>query len=57
MRRLNPALGETVVVIGLVIIGQLVTQMLNAYGCHVIDVDIDEKESLYCKQSWLWVLL
>ena len=42
VRRTNPTLGETVVVIGLGILGQLTAQLLTASGCRVIGTDIDE---------------
>ncbi|MEP1591994.1 bi-domain-containing oxidoreductase [Sulfitobacter sp.] len=42
VRRTNPTLGETVVVIGLGILGQLTAQLLSASGCRVIGTDIDE---------------
>lgn len=41
VRRTAPTLGETVVVIGLGILGQLTAQMLSANGCRVIGVDLD----------------
>ena len=41
VRRANPTLGETFVVIGLGILGQLTVQLLRANGCRVIGVDID----------------
>jgi predicted dehydrogenase/threonine dehydrogenase-like Zn-dependent dehydrogenase len=41
LRRAQPTLGETVVVIGLGILGQLTAQMLCANGCKVIGVDLD----------------
>ncbi len=41
LRRANPTLGETFVVIGLGILGQLTVQMLKANGCHVIGVELD----------------
>ena len=41
LRRFEPTLGETVVVVGLGILGQLVTQILRANGCQVIAVDLD----------------
>ncbi|MGB7339969.1 MAG: bi-domain-containing oxidoreductase [Phototrophicaceae bacterium] len=43
VRRTNPTLGETFVVIGLGFIGQLTVQMLKANGCHVIGTDLDEE--------------
>ena len=41
VRRAQPTLGETFVVIGLGIIGQLTVQILRANGCKVIGTDID----------------
>ncbi len=40
LRRANVSLGETVVVIGLGLIGQLVCQMLKVAGCRVLGVDL-----------------
>lgn len=45
VRQLKPELGETVVVIGLGLIGQMVAQMLKANGCRVIGVDIDKQKT------------
>lgn len=42
IRLLNPTLGETVVVIGLGLLGQLVGQILQANGCRVISFDLDK---------------
>lgn len=41
IRRCAPTLGETVVVIGLGILGQITAQVLAANGCRVIGVDLD----------------
>jgi predicted dehydrogenase/threonine dehydrogenase-like Zn-dependent dehydrogenase len=41
VRRLEPTLGETFVVIGLGILGQLTAQLLRANGCRVIGTDLD----------------
>jgi predicted dehydrogenase len=41
VRRAQPTLGETFVVIGLGIVGQLVAQLLRANGCRVIGADLD----------------
>jgi len=49
IRLVNPALGETVVVIGLGLIGLLTAQLLKANGCHVIGVDIDDEKLLLAK--------
>lgn len=43
VRRTNPTLGETVVVVGLGILGQLTAQMLSANGCRVIGIDLDPR--------------
>jgi predicted dehydrogenase/threonine dehydrogenase-like Zn-dependent dehydrogenase len=40
VRRAQPTLGETFVVVGLGILGQITLQMLKANGCRVIGVDI-----------------
>lgn len=42
VRRAKPTLGETIVVIGLGILGQLTVQMLRANGCRVIGTDTDQ---------------
>jgi predicted dehydrogenase/threonine dehydrogenase-like Zn-dependent dehydrogenase len=42
VRRATPTLGETFVVIGLGVIGQLTVQLLRANGCRVIGTDLDE---------------
>jgi len=41
VRRMNPTLGETIVVVGLGILGQLTVQILRANGCKVIGIDLD----------------
>ena len=41
VRRAVPTLGETFVVIGLGILGQLTAQLLRANGCRVIGIDLD----------------
>src|ERR1035437_494648 len=51
IRLLNPALGETIVVIGMGLIGLLAAQLLIANGCKVIGVDIDE-EKLNLSKQW-----
>ncbi len=42
IRLLNPTLGETVVVVGLGLIGLLTAQLLRLNGCRVIGLDPDE---------------
>ncbi|HYH80205.1 MAG TPA: zinc-binding dehydrogenase, partial [Longimicrobium sp.] len=41
VRRASPTLGETFVVIGLGILGQLTAQLLSANGCRVVGTDLD----------------
>ncbi len=41
VRRAQPTLGETFVVIGLGILGQLTLQILRANGCRTIGIDLD----------------
>lgn len=41
VRRAQPTLGESFVVIGLGILGQLTAQLLRANGCRVIGIDLD----------------
>ncbi|QWR76143.1 bi-domain-containing oxidoreductase [Candidatus Magnetomonas plexicatena] len=42
IRLLNPALGESICVIGLGLVGQLTVQLLTASGCRVFGIDINE---------------
>lgn len=51
IRLLNPSIGETVVVIGLGLIGLLTAQLLVANGCKVIGVDIDSAK-LKLAEQW-----
>jgi predicted dehydrogenase/threonine dehydrogenase-like Zn-dependent dehydrogenase len=44
IRLVNPTMGETVVVIGLGLIGLLTAEMLVANGCKVIGYDLDDKK-------------
>lgn len=41
VRRAEPTLGETFVIIGLGILGQLTAQLLKANGCRTIGIDLD----------------
>lgn len=43
LRRFNPTLGETVLVVGAGLLGIITLQLLKANGCHVIVVDISEQ--------------
>ena len=51
IRLLNPTLGETVVVIGMGLIGLLTAQLLIANGCKVIGVDLDQTK-LNLSKKW-----
>ena len=42
IRLLKPELGETIVVVGLGLIGLIVTQLLRAHGCRVVGVEFDQ---------------
>lgn len=42
IRLVNPTFGETIVVVGLGLIGLITVQLLKANGCKVIGVDLDE---------------
>src|SRR5205085_1430808 len=42
VRLAEPTLGESVVVIGLGLVGQLAAQLLKANGCRVFGIDLDE---------------
>lgn len=44
IRLVNPTFGETIVVIGLGLIGLLTAQLLKANGCRVIGYDFDESK-------------
>ena len=50
VRLAEPTLGEFVVVIGLGLIGQLTVQLLNANGCRVFGIDLDEQKIELAKQ-------
>lgn len=43
VRQSNAAIGETVVVLGLGLLGQLTAQILRAAGCRIVAVDIDDQ--------------
>lgn len=44
IRLLNPTMGETVVVVGLGLIGLLAAELLVLNGCNVIGIDFDERK-------------
>ncbi|HEY1062801.1 MAG TPA: bi-domain-containing oxidoreductase [Daejeonella sp.] len=51
IRLVNPTMGETVVVIGLGLIGLITTQLLLANGCNVIGFDFDERKVEMARNS------
>jgi predicted dehydrogenase/threonine dehydrogenase-like Zn-dependent dehydrogenase len=51
VRLIEPTLGETVVVIGMGLIGLITAQLLIANGCNVIGIDIDE-DKLSLAKKW-----
>lgn len=51
IRLAEPTLGESIVVIGLGLIGQLTVQLLRANGCHVFGIELDEKKVELAKSS------
>jgi predicted dehydrogenase/threonine dehydrogenase-like Zn-dependent dehydrogenase len=51
IRLVNPSFGETVVVIGLGLIGLLTAEMLLANGCTVIGYDLDEAKVAIAKEK------
>jgi predicted dehydrogenase/threonine dehydrogenase-like Zn-dependent dehydrogenase len=50
VRRAQPTLGETFVVIGLGVLGQLAAQLLRANGCRVIGIDLDAKRLAFARE-------
>ncbi len=50
IRLANPAIGETVVVTGLGLIGLLAVQILKANGCRVLGIDFDSAKCEIAKQ-------
>ena len=55
VRRASPTLGETFVVIGLGVLGQLTAQILKANGCRVIGIDLDrDRLALAHKYGMHW---
>lgn len=51
VRRCNPTLGETVVVLGLGLLGQITAQLLSANGCRVIGTDPDPDRVRIARQG------
>ena len=55
IRLLNPTLGETVVVIGLGLIGLLTAELLQINGCRVIGIDVNETKCQLARQIGITV--
>ncbi|WP_299809808.1 bi-domain-containing oxidoreductase [Tardiphaga sp.] len=53
VRRAVPTMGETVLVIGLGILGQITAQLLKASGCRVIATDVDSDRIACAQQNGL----
>ena len=51
IRLINPTMGETIVVIGLGLIGLLTAEMLIANGCTVIGYDLDDNKVAIAKEK------
>ncbi|WP_128548187.1 bi-domain-containing oxidoreductase [Larkinella soli] len=56
LRLLNPTLGETVVVMGLGLIGLLTAQLLQLNGCRVIGLDPEEKKLEIARQKGIYTI-
>lgn len=56
IRLLKPELGETVVVVGLGLIGLVVSQLLMANGCKVIGTDYDAQKVEWARQKGVLAL-
>ena len=56
VRLLNPTLGETVVVVGLGLIGMLTADLLRLNGCRVIGLDLDETKLELARQRGITAL-
>jgi len=50
VRLTEPTLGESIVVMGLGLIGQLAVQLLKANGCRVFGIDLDENKIRLARQ-------
>ncbi|MEI6435471.1 MAG: bi-domain-containing oxidoreductase [Bacteroidota bacterium] len=56
VRLLNPTFGETIVIIGLGLIGLITAQLLMANGCRVIGIDMDENKNRIAKSAGIIVI-
>ncbi len=55
IRLLDPTMGETVVVVGLGLIGLITAELLMANGCNVIGVDLDDAKLAIAKEKGIQV--
>lgn len=55
IRLVNPTLGETIVVVGLGLIGLLTAQLLRLNGCRVVGLDIEETKLELARQNKITV--
>ena len=51
IRLCNPQLGETIVVVGLGLIGMITAELLVANGCRVVGIDLDPKKIAIAKEK------
>ena len=56
IRLLNPTFGETVVVVGLGLIGLVTAELLLANGCNVIGIDFDNEKIRIAKEKGITVI-
>lgn len=52
VRQLAPQVNDTVVVMGLGFLGQLTVQMLRAFGCNCIGIDINQTRLSFAKEQF-----
>lgn len=56
IRLLKPTFGETIIVVGLGLIGLITAELLKANGCNVIGVDFDSQKIAIAKQKGITVI-
>ena len=56
IRLLNPTFGETIVVVGLGLIGLITAELLKANGCNVIGFDFDPQKITIAKEKGITVV-
>jgi len=54
VRRTMPTLGETIVVVGLGVLGQIAAQMLTANGCRVVGIDLTQGRLKLAREKGIW---